>query len=124
LYISPLFTGKSYANDHTERYRTIFSVSVAIMFSQLVSKTFKRIFQLFGRILSRAVKDSRMLDLPLSDLMCRVLLCEEDTFSFRDLFQLDAQLARSLQQLHTFAANDQADNVEELYLDFILPGTL
>ena len=63
-----------------------------------------------------------MLDLPLSDLMCRCLLGEEETFSFRDLFQLDAQLARSLQQLHTFAANDQADNVEELYLDFILPG--
>ena len=63
-----------------------------------------------------------MLDLPLSELMCRVLLSEEETFSFRDLFQLDSQLARSLQQLHSFAANDQADNVEELYLDFILPG--
>jgi hypothetical protein len=63
-----------------------------------------------------------MLDLPLSNLMCRVLLNEDETFTFRDLFQLDSQLARSLQQLHQFAANDEADNVEELYLDFNLPG--
>ena len=67
----------------------------------------RKSFQMIGRILARTLKDSRMLDLPLSDLMCRALLGEEETFTFRDLFQLDAQLARSLQQLHQFAADNQ-----------------
>ena len=66
-------------------------------------------------------------------------MSEEETFKFRDLYELDAQLARSLQQLHTFSckffqknedrffkniliANGEADSIDELYLDFVLPG--
>jgi len=79
-------------------------------------------FKFFGQLLGRALKDSRLLDLPLSPLLCRYLLSEEETFKFRDLYELDAQLARSLQQLHTFSSNGEADSIDELYLDFVLPG--
>ena len=104
--------------------------------------------KLLGRCLARALKDSRMLDLPISNLMARALLNEEEYFQFNDLQSLDSQLHRSLQQLKSFIHTNQTDSVEgksfylknisllksifflqiilkqskELYLDFNLPG--
>ena len=68
--------------------------------------------QLLGRCLARSLKDSRMLDLPISDLMSRGLLQEEEYFSFNDLQSLDSQLHRSLQQLKSLIHTNQTDSVE------------
>ena len=53
-----------------------------------------------------------MLDLPISDLMARGLLNEEEYFSFNDLQSLDSQLHRSLQQLKGLIHSNQTDSVE------------
>ena len=53
-----------------------------------------------------------MLDLPISNLMARALLNEEEYFQFNDLQSLDSQLHRSLQQLKSFIHTNQTDSVE------------
>ena len=62
--------------------------------------------------MARSLKDSRMIDLPISILMSRVLLDEADYFHFYDLQSLDQQLYRSLQQLKSFIHTNQTDSVE------------
>ena len=62
--------------------------------------------------MARSLKDSRMIDLPISMLMSRVLLDEMDYFHFYDLQSLDSQLYRSLQQLKSFIHSNQTDSVE------------
>ena len=62
--------------------------------------------------MARSLKDSRMIDLPISMLMSRVLLDEMDYFHFYDLQSLDSQLYRSLQQLKSFIYANQTDSVE------------
>ena len=66
--------------------------------------------------MARSLKDSRMLDLPISSLFCRAILGEQDYFQFNDLQSLDCQLHRSLQQLKTLIQSNQTDNVEGLLI--------
>ena len=83
-----------------------------LILAQYCSVTLNYSFKLLGRCLARALKDSRMLDLPISNLMARALLNEEDYFQFNDLQSLDSQLHRSLQQLKSFIHTNQTDSVE------------
>ena len=62
--------------------------------------------------MARSLKDSRMIDMPISNLMSRVLLGETDYLHFYDLQSLDQQLHRSLQQLKSFIHTNQTDSVE------------
>ena len=62
--------------------------------------------------MARSLKDSRMIDMPISNLMSRVLLGETDYLHFYDLQSLDQQLYRSLQQLKSFIHTNQTDSVE------------
>ena len=74
--------------------------------------------------MARSLKDSRMIDLPISMLMSRVLLDEADYFHFYDLQSLDKQLYRSLQQLKSFIHTNQTDSVEGTFLKFFTFGHL
>ena len=67
-----------------------------------------------------------MLDLPISNLMARALLNEEEYFQFNDLQSLDSQLHRSLQQLKSFIHTNQTDSVEgkSFYLKKIIKNNI
>ncbi|CAG5104741.1 Oidioi.mRNA.OKI2018_I69.chr1.g1498.t1.cds [Oikopleura dioica] len=114
--------GKSQVIDSTTRGEGLFPNPIAKSCKKSTVTHITNKFKFFGQLLGRALKDSRLLDLPLSPLLCRYLLSEEETLKFRDLYELDAQLARSLQQLQTFSSNGEVDSIDELYLDFVLPG--
>lgn len=95
-------------------------------------------FNFIGRLLARALIDSRMvssilerghekeekrglqLDLPLSPVLYKWLLGEERTLGLGDLWELDGTLAETLASILGPGGGD----VEELVLDFTLPGTM
>ncbi|CAN1192510.1 E3 ubiquitin-protein ligase UPL3 [Linum perenne] len=94
-------------------------------------------FRLVGRIMAKALQDGRLLDLPLSTAFYKIVLGQD--LDLYDILSFDAELGKTLQELHALVARKQylessgchdavADlrfrgaNVEDLCLDFTLPG--
>ena len=83
-----------------------------------------------ARFIAKALQDNRLLDLPLSLPLCKVLTGHPLTLP--DVTSLDPVLGRSLQEMHRMAAAAPGPQsrspslqqyVEALHLDFTLPGT-
>ncbi|XP_022824637.1 E3 ubiquitin-protein ligase TRIP12 isoform X2 [Spodoptera litura] len=102
-------------------------------------------FRFLGKFMAKAVMDSRMVDIPLSVSMYRWMVNEEKWLSLSDVRHVAPELWRSLCRLHRVAERarqiaadtrhtpDQKTQlisaleldgcpIEELGLDFILPG--
>ncbi|XP_048481765.1 E3 ubiquitin-protein ligase TRIP12 isoform X3 [Plutella xylostella] len=92
-------------------------------------------FRFLGKFMAKAVMDSRMVDIPVSVAMYRWLVSEERWLSLSDVRHVSVELWRSLCRLHNAAESarsrpaDQIGSleldgcpIEELGLDFILPG--
>jgi len=58
-------------------------------------------FKFLGKFMAKALMDSRMIDLPLSRVFYKWLLCQEASLSSCDLFHVDRTVARSFQQLES-----------------------
>ncbi|ELU17507.1 hypothetical protein CAPTEDRAFT_164474 [Capitella teleta] len=112
--------------------------------SSTVSKT-KSKFKFLGKLLAKAVMDSRMLDIPLSSPFYKWLLGHEHSLTPADLEEIDPVLAKSYNQLEQVVRekkrieNDRSHtaesrrlaldsltmdgcSIEDLGLDFVLPG--
>lgn len=102
-------------------------------------------FKFLGKFLAKALMDSRMIDLPLSLVFYKWILGQEHSLTSRDLQYIDTVVARSFSQLedilrqkkriemdksHTEESRQLALDsltmdgctIEELDLDFTLPG--
>ncbi|XP_074658456.1 E3 ubiquitin-protein ligase TRIP12-like [Tubulanus polymorphus] len=102
-------------------------------------------FKFMGKFLAKAVMDSRMIDIPLSPVFYMWLLGQENTLNSNHLHLVDPELARSYNQLedvlrqknrivsdksHTPESRQLAldslgldgCSIEDLDLDFVLPG--
>uniref|UniRef100_UPI00358FECBF E3 ubiquitin-protein ligase TRIP12 isoform X2 n=1 Tax=Myxine glutinosa TaxID=7769 RepID=UPI00358FECBF len=66
-------------------------------------------FRFLGRLMAKALLDSRMLDLPLSLPFCRWLLGQESCLGLAGIASLDAQLYRSIRQLFRSKAGAPQD---------------
>lgn len=112
--------------------------------SSTLSKV-KAKFKFLGKLLAKAVMDSRMVDLPLSEVFYKWLLGQEHSLTAADLQFIDPVLARSYQQMEQIVRQKkriEADrshtaesrrlaldsltldgcSVDDLGLDFVLPG--
>ncbi|KAM1987118.1 hypothetical protein ACFX15_034426 [Malus domestica] len=95
-------------------------------------------FRLVGRVMAKALQDGRLLDLPLSTAFYKLLLGQE--LDLHDVLSFDAELGKTLQELHNLVCRklylesngDNCDaiaelrfrgaSVDDLCLDFTLPG--
>uniref|UniRef100_A0A803NFC9 HECT-type E3 ubiquitin transferase n=1 Tax=Cannabis sativa TaxID=3483 RepID=A0A803NFC9_CANSA len=95
-------------------------------------------FRLVGRVMAKALQDGRLLDLPLSTAFYKLILGQD--LDLHDIISFDAELGRTLQELHVLVCRKQylesngvsgsaiADlrfrgaPIEDLCLDFTLPG--
>lgn len=103
-------------------------------------------FRFLGCFIAKAIMDSRMLDLPLSEAFYKWMLGQESSFTAQDLLHVDPVMARSFAQLADVAVKkhqldceplltgkalqvgiesltlEGGGSVEDLDLDFTLPG--
>jgi E3 ubiquitin-protein ligase TRIP12 len=103
-------------------------------------------FKFLGKFIAKAVMDSRMLDVPLSDAFYKWMLGQQGMFTAQDLQHVDPVVARSFAQLAAVAVNkhklesdpllsdkalsmgiealslDGGGSIDDLDLDFTLPG--
>ncbi|KAL8586262.1 hypothetical protein ACOMHN_003777 [Nucella lapillus] len=56
-------------------------------------------FRFLGKFMSKALMDSRMIDIPLSPVFYKWMLCQEHGLSSADLHHIDPMLAKSFLQL-------------------------
>ncbi|XP_059653991.1 E3 ubiquitin-protein ligase UPL3-like [Cornus florida] len=96
-------------------------------------------FRLVGRVMAKALQDGRLLDLPLSTALYKLVLGHE--LDLHDIFSFDAEFGKTLQELQALVCRKQylesmdghscdgiADlcfrgaPIEDLCLDFTLPG--
>ncbi|KAL3514996.1 hypothetical protein ACH5RR_021898 [Cinchona calisaya] len=96
-------------------------------------------FRLLGRVMAKALQDGRLLDLPLSTAFYKLVLGQE--LDLHDIHSFDTALGKTLQELQALVCRkqylesteghiqDKVDYlhfrgapVEDLYLDFTLPG--
>ncbi|KAK7404378.1 hypothetical protein VNO78_05238 [Psophocarpus tetragonolobus] len=96
-------------------------------------------FRLLGRVMAKALQDGRLLDLPLSVAFYKLVLGQD--LDLHDILFIDAELGKTAQELNALVCrkhylesiggsyNDTIANlhfrgapVEDLYLDFTLPG--
>ncbi|KAL5858478.1 hypothetical protein ACOSQ3_005936 [Xanthoceras sorbifolium] len=96
-------------------------------------------FRLVGRVMAKALQDGRLLDLPLSTALYKLVLGQE--LDLHDILSFDPEFGKILQELHVLVCRKQylestgCDNqdaiadlrfrgapVEDLCLDFSLPG--
>ncbi|KAI5054672.1 hypothetical protein GOP47_0029817 [Adiantum capillus-veneris] len=96
-------------------------------------------FQLLGQVVGKALQDGRLLDLPLSNLFYKLIL--EQDLDLYDIKFIDFELGNSLEQMHKLIVKKQQSKaskrltkeskrglrlhntkVEELFLNFTLPG--
>ncbi|XP_013418116.1 E3 ubiquitin-protein ligase TRIP12 isoform X2 [Lingula anatina] len=112
--------------------------------ASLVTKV-KNKFKFLGKFMAKALMDSRMVDIPLSLVFYKWLLNQEQSLDHRDLQHVDTVLYKSFQQMHhivrqkkriesdkshtpesrQLALNNltiDGCSIEDLSLDFILPG--
>lgn len=103
-------------------------------------------FRFLGKLMAKAIMDSRMLDLPLSEAFYKWMLNLQGTFTAQDLQHVDPVVARSFGQLASVALKKHSlekdplltkkalvigiesltleggGSVEDVELDFTLPG--
>lgn len=80
------------------------------------------------RFIGKALQDERLLDLPLSPVLCKMLVGQPLTL--HDVAHVDPALGRSLMEMQRMvSANAGAQGrsklreyVDSLHLDFTLPG--
>lgn len=96
-------------------------------------------FRLVGRVMAKALQDGRLLDLPLSTALYKLVLGQE--LDLYDILSFDVEFGKVLQELHTlicrkhYLESSGSDNhnaiadlcfrgtpIEDLCLDFTLPG--
>ncbi|CBI37879.3 unnamed protein product, partial [Vitis vinifera] len=96
-------------------------------------------FRLVGRVIAKALQDGRLLDLPLSTALYKLVLGQE--LDLHDILSFDADFGKILQELQVLVSRKQylestgGDNqdaianlcfrgapIEDLCLDFTLPG--
>ncbi|CAN4107359.1 unnamed protein product [Withania somnifera] len=96
-------------------------------------------FRLLGRVMAKALQDGRLLDLPLSTAFYKLVLGQE--LDLYDILSFDAELGKTMQELQALVSRKQylesiggqgqgsinglhfrGIPVENLYLDFSLPG--
>ncbi|KAL5561195.1 hypothetical protein UlMin_030942 [Ulmus minor] len=95
-------------------------------------------FRLLGRVMAKALQDGRLLDLPLSTAFYKLILGQE--LDLHDIILFDAELGKTLQELHVLVSRKQylesngdignaitdlcfrGTPIEDLCLDFTLPG--
>ncbi|XP_025078831.1 E3 ubiquitin-protein ligase TRIP12-like isoform X3 [Pomacea canaliculata] len=113
--------------------------------ASLVNKV-KAKFKFLGKFMAKALMDSRMIDLPLSSVFYKWMLCQEHSLTSGDLYHIDVIMARSFQQLeavfhqrkHIYADESHTEesrqlaldsltldgsSIEDLDLYFVLPGS-
>lgn len=106
----------------------------------------KNKFRFLGKFLAKACMDSRMVDIPFSQTFYKWLLGREDQIDISDMRHVDNTLHKSLSQLYEVILqkkkleSDQEHSteslqlalssltldgvlIEDLGLDFVLPGT-
>ncbi|CAI0434917.1 unnamed protein product [Linum tenue] len=94
-------------------------------------------FRLVGRVMAKALQDGRLLDLPFSTAFYKIVLGQD--LDLYDILSFDAELGKTLQELDAIVCrkrylessgnNDAVTDlrfrgakIEDLYLDFTLPG--
>ncbi|PQQ14409.1 E3 ubiquitin-protein ligase UPL3 [Prunus yedoensis var. nudiflora] len=95
-------------------------------------------FRLVGRVMAKALQDGRLLDLPLSTAFYKLLLGQD--LDLHDVLSFDAELGKTLQELHNLvcrklyleSSGDNRDaiaelrfrgaSIDDLCFDFTLPG--
>ncbi|KAL2537776.1 E3 ubiquitin-protein ligase [Forsythia ovata] len=92
-------------------------------------------FRLLGRVMAKALQDGRLLDLPLSVAFYKLVLGQE--LDLHDIISFDAELGTTLQEMQALVCRKQylesmgshsldlsfhGASIEELCLDFTLPG--
>ncbi|GBE89625.1 hypothetical protein SCP_1602880 [Sparassis crispa] len=93
------------------------------------------IFRVIGQFVAKAMLDSRIIDLSMNKIFLKLILGEDVPLTVDSLRRVDPDLAASLAQVQSFAAtksqNDKLRrklamveevNVEDLALDFTIPG--
>jgi len=65
-------------------------------------------FRFLGKFMAKAIMDSRMLDIPLSEAFYKWMLGLETTFTAQDLQHVDPVVARSFAQLAAVAVKKHA----------------
>lgn len=95
------------------------------------------ILRVIGQFAAKAMLDSRIIDLSFNKIFLKFILDEEVPLTIASLRLVDTELASSLEKLRNIAAeqarvqNDkllskiakiESDNIEDLSLDFTLPG--
>ncbi|XP_012082279.1 E3 ubiquitin-protein ligase UPL4 isoform X2 [Jatropha curcas] len=109
-------------------------ISDGIQFSDVIKK-----FVLLGEIVAKALQDGRVLDLPFSKAFYKLILQQE--LNLCDIQSFDPDLGRTLLEFEalvdrkkilesvlgenlssTFDASFRSTRIEDLYLDFTLPG--
>lgn len=106
----------------------------------------KNRYKFLGKFIAKACMDCRMIDIPFSETFFKWLLHEEETIDLTDMYHVDETLYKSLSQLDELVKqkkhiiNDishspeslqlalnsltlDGTSVEDLGLDFTLPGT-
>ncbi|XP_052815932.1 E3 ubiquitin-protein ligase TRIP12-like isoform X2 [Mya arenaria] len=123
----------------------LFLVPLARNTKAAVVNKIKTKTKFLGKLMAKSLMDSRMLDIPLSEVFFKWLLGQEHSLTSSDLSHLDPGLARSFSQLEDVLRQKQrimADkshteesrrlalgslsldgcSIEDLDLDFTLPG--
>ncbi|CAI9104744.1 OLC1v1003485C2 [Oldenlandia corymbosa var. corymbosa] len=96
-------------------------------------------FRLLGRVMAKALQDGRLMDLPLSTAFYKLVLGQE--LDLEDIISFDATFGKTLQELQALVCRKrylesmtgpsqvqisdlrfQGTSVEDLCLDFTLPG--
>ncbi|KAH9924830.1 hypothetical protein B0H21DRAFT_781413 [Amylocystis lapponica] len=93
------------------------------------------IFQVVGQFVAKAMLDSRIIDLSFNKVFLKLVLGEEVSLTIDTLRRVDPDLATSLTKLQAFGSTkSQSDkllrklaavegvNIEDLALDFTIPG--
>jgi len=96
---------------------------------RLETSSISRNFRLLGRFVAKALQDCRLLDLPLSPVMYRLILGRKvDLYTLR---AVDPALSTSLERLHAaeravagtgHVATVDGCSIDDLCLTFVLPG--
>ena len=112
--------------------------------SALLSKIKSR-FRFLGKFVGKAIMDSRMIDTPFSLPFCKWMVGQENSLQLRDIQNVDQTVFKSLGQLQDVVKRKKAiekdlshtpetlrlaladltldgASVEDLALDFVLPG--
>jgi E3 ubiquitin-protein ligase TRIP12 len=97
--------------------------------TDLLCRKRTHLFRVVGQFLAKAMLDSRIIDMHFNKVFLKLMLGEHVPVTIDTLKLVDPDLAASLRKLsdiaearHTDTGTAPAVNVEDLSLDFTLPG--